>query len=133
MFYLTTHSTHFIYGYMASVYTYIDRYKDKIRILISPEPVRHLNMCVLSQNPTYIQYIFKCIKYIDTYKHIHTYTHTNIHTYMNTYIHTHTYIHTYIHTNKQTYIHTWIHTYIHTHIHTYISVFQSYLICTDHH
>ena len=35
--------------------------------LISPEPVRHLNMCVLSQNPTYIQYIFK-------YK-IHTYVH----------------------------------------------------------
>ena len=28
------------------------------RILISPEPVRHLNMCVLSQNPTYIQDIF---------------------------------------------------------------------------
>ena len=34
------------------------------RILISPEPVRHLNMCVLSQTPTYIQYIFKYIKYI---------------------------------------------------------------------
>ena len=28
------------------------------RILISREPVRHLNMCVVSQNPTYIQYIF---------------------------------------------------------------------------
>ena len=37
------------------------------RILISHEPVRHLNMCVLSQNTTYIQYIFK-------YK-IHTYVH----------------------------------------------------------
>ena len=37
------------------------------RILISPEPVRHLNMCVLSQNSTYIQYIFKYIKYICMY------------------------------------------------------------------
>ena len=26
---------------------------------ISHESVRHLNMCVLSQNPIYIQYIFK--------------------------------------------------------------------------
>ena len=42
-------------------------------------------MCVLSQNPTYIQCIFKYIKYI----HIHTHTHT--------YTHTYTYIHTFIH------------------------------------
>ena len=55
------------------------------RILISPEPVCHLNMCVLSQNPTYIQYIFKYITYIHIY--IHTYN-TYIHTYLHTYIHT---------------------------------------------
>ena len=36
----------------------------KKRILISPDPVRHSNVCVLSQNPTYIQYVFKYIKYI---------------------------------------------------------------------
>ena len=41
------------------------------RILISPEPVHRLTMCVLSQNPTYIQYIFKYIKYIHTYIHTH--------------------------------------------------------------
>ena len=43
----------------------------------TPEPAHHLNMCVLSQNPTYIQYIFK-------YK---------IHTYINTRICTHLYTH----------------------------------------
>ena len=60
------------------------------RILISPEPVRHLNMCLLSQNTTYIQYIFKYIKYINTYiythihntQHTHTHTHTHIYIYM---------------------------------------------------
>ena len=62
------------------ILTYIHTY-----ILISPEPVCHLNMCVLSQNPTYIKYIFK-------YK-IHTYIHTRIRT------HIHAHIHTYIHTN----------------------------------
>ena len=48
------------------------------RILISPEPVRHLNMCVVSQNSTYIQYIFK-------YK-IHTHTHTHTHTTISNYV-----------------------------------------------
>ena len=55
-------------------------YKMKLMVeLISPEPVRHLNMCVLSQNPTYIQYIFK-------YK-IHTYILTHIHAHIYTHIH----------------------------------------------
>ena len=67
------------------IHIYIHTHK---RILISPESVRHLNMCVLNRNPTYIQYIFK-------YK-IHRNIHTNIHTYIHTY--THTYIHTCIHT-----------------------------------
>ena len=31
------------------------KYVKAKRILISPETVRHLNMCVLSQNPTHIQ------------------------------------------------------------------------------
>ena len=61
------------------ILTYIHTY-----ILISPEPVCHLNMCVLSQNPTYIKYIFK-------YK-IHTYIHTRIRTHIHTHIpiYTHT-------------------------------------------
>ena len=39
--------------------------------LISPEPVRHLNMCVLSQNRTYIQYIFKYKIHISQSQDVH--------------------------------------------------------------
>ena len=42
------------------------------RILISPEPVSHMNMSVLSQSPTHIQYILK-------YK-IHTYRYSHMST-----------------------------------------------------
>ena len=88
-----------------SIHTYIRTYIHTI--LISPELVRHLNMCVLSKNPTYIQDIFKYIKYI------HTYVRTYI---VRTYIHT--YVHRYIHTYVSAYIHTYIRKYIHTYIHT---------------
>ena len=94
------------------------KFVNEKRILISPEPVRHLNMCVLSQNTTYIQYIFK-------YKTRHTYNIysntyiTYIHTYIH-YIHINTYIHIYIHT--YIYIYIYIHTHTHTHTHTYITL-----------
>ena len=84
-------------------------------ILISPEPVRHLNMCVLSQNSTYIQDIFKYIKYIlhACIRILHMY----VYTYTPAYIHIHTIIHYY----------TCIHSKIH--IHSYIN--YTYNTCTQ--
>ena len=68
---LHIHTNTYIHTY---IHQYIQRYIHTY--IISTKPVHHLNMCVLSQNPTYIQCIFKYIK------NIHTYIHTKIHTYI---------------------------------------------------
>ena len=90
------------------------------KILISPEPVRHLNMCVLSQNPTYIQYIFKYKMHTYTHIPIYIYTHMHTYTHIHTYIHMHTHIHTHIHGGMHTYTHIPIYLSTHTYIHEYI-------------
>ena len=94
-------------------------------ILISPEPVLHLNMCVLRQNPTYIHYVLK-------YKCRHTY----IHTYIHTYTHMNACLHTCIHACMYAYIHTYIYTYIHKSVdngrdlHVCIYVYECMCACS---
>ena len=127
MFYLTTHSTHFIYGYMAS-----DIWYRTILIVRKETRCCHIGYSlrltrVLLYAPSHRQdstYHGLCNTCIHTYTHcIHTHTHTHIH--IHTYIHTckHTYIHThthiYIYTSTHTYTHIHIHTYIHAYTHTY--------------
>ena len=142
MFYLTTHSTHFIiYGYMAS-----DIWLRTIVIVRKETRCRHigysyrLTASVLLYAPSHRQgNTYHCLcytsrgalagtrnssmGYIHTCMHTHIYIHTYrktcmrayIHQYIHTYIHTHTYRHTLIHTYMHTCIHTHIHQYIHTH------------------
>ena len=84
MFYLTTHSIHFIYGYMASVKNHRDSERG------NPLPPHGL-LFPISSNGSFICTIPQT--YILTYKHayirayVHIYIHTYIHIYVRTYIH----------------------------------------------
>ena len=120
MCYLTTHSTHFIYGYMAS-----DIWLRTILIVRKETRCRHIGYeRLLLYAPSHRQdnthvHIYTCTHiyintYINSYKYkIHTHRHIHIHTY----IHSHTYIqiyNTHIHTHIYIYVHAFMHSYIHT-------------------
>ena len=144
MFYLTTHSTHFIYGYMVS-----DIWLRTILIVRKETRCRHIGYSfrltarVLLYAPSHRQdstYHGLCYTSRKTYtnthiqKHKHT-THTHTHTYIQTNecltipqhknkiafgcqtngIYIKKNIHAYIHIYTHIYVHTLTHTHTHTH------------------
>ena len=108
IFYLTTHSTHFIYGYMAS-----DIWLRTILIVRKETRCRHIGYSyrliarVLLYAPSHRQdstYHGLCYTsrymHTDRYTLMHKHTHTHTHTHIMIYI----YIYIYIYTNTQFYI-----------------------------
>ena len=138
MFYLTTHSTHFVYGCMAS-----DIWLRTILIVRKETRCRHIGYSfrltarVLlyapshRQDSTYHGFCYtSCgaltefdhwsyFKYSHT--HTHTHTHTHMHTQTNMHPHAHTHTHTHVHTDKHA------HTRTHADTHTNISFYTHYL------
>ena len=130
MFYLTTHSTHFIYGYMAS-----DIWLRTILIVREETRCRHIGY---SYRLTARVLLYAPSQRQDNTYHGLCYTSrgalagTNIHACIHTHSFTHTYINSNIHIFKHTYkhicmhtlIHTYIYIYTHMHTHTYIHASQ---------